>query len=103
MERFYSLSDALLQKDITHSIGWYDVSEQMFQIRRITAAEQLQETIPEVLGCGFEDSETSTIFRYLESMEGRGFTNHFLVTSQQGRDADRLETYGAVNIFRETE
>lgn len=103
VERFYSLSDALLQKNIPHSIGWYDVSEQMFQIRRITAAEQLQETIPEVLGCGFEDSETSTIFRYLESMEGRGFTNHFLVTSQQGRDADRLETYGAVNIFRETE
>ena len=102
VERFYSLSNALLEKDIPHSIGWYDVTEQIFQIRRITGTDQLQETIPEVLGCGFENSESSTILRYLESMEGRGYTNHFLVTSQQGRDADRLETYGAVNVFRET-
>ena len=58
--------------------------------------------MPEVLSCGFEASETSTIYRYLESTRSVDFTNHFLVSVQE-RDTERLEQYGAVNVFRTTE
>lgn len=103
VERFYSLSAALLKKDAHHTIGWYDVEQQWFATRRVGNRDDLQGTIPEVLGCGFEESEISTVYRYLENLEGQGFSNHFLVTLQEERDTERLESYGAVRIFRETE
>ncbi len=103
VERFYSLSAALLEKDIHHTIGWYDVDQQVYMTRRIGNREELQASIPDVLGCGFEESEVSTVYRYLEGLEGQGFSNHFLVTLQEERDADRLENYGAVKVFRATE
>ena len=103
VELLYSLSDALLEKSISHSIGWYDSREQVFIRRQIRSEEELWASVPEVLGCGFEKSEVSTIYRYLESAEGADFTNHFLVTAQAEKDTERLESYGAVNVFRTIE
>ena len=60
-------------------------------------------TMPDALSCGFGRSEYSTVYRYLESLEDRGFSNHFLVTAQEERDIDRLENYGAVKVFRTTQ
>ena len=103
VELLYSLSEALLEKTIPHSIGWYDSREQVFIRRQIRSEEELWASVPEVLGCGFEKSEASTIYRYLESAEGVDFTNHFLVTAQAEKDTERLEGYGAVNVFRTIE
>ena len=102
MELLYSLSSELLEKSIPHSIGWYDTKEQVFRSQAIRNEEELWASVPEVLSCGFEASETSTIYRYLESTRSVDFTNHFLVSVQE-RDTERLEQYGAVNVFRTTE
>ncbi len=103
VELLYSMSEALLERSIPHSIGWYDNEEQAFIRRQIRTEEELWGTVPEVLGCGFTQSDVSTVYRYLESPEGVGFTNHFLVSAQGERDTERLERYGAVNIFRTIE
>ena len=102
VELLYSLSAHLLEKSIPHSIGWYDTKEQVFRSQAIRNEEELWASVPEVLSCGFEASETSTIYRYLESTRSVDFTNHFLVSVQE-RDTERLEQYGAVNVFRTTE
>ena len=65
--------------------------------------EAMWNTMPDALSCGFGRSEYSTVYRYLESLEDRGFSNHFLVTAQEERDIDRLENYGAVKVFRTTQ
>ena len=50
------------------------------------------------------DLNTTTMNdRYLESWGGSRFSNHFLVTGQEGRDTERLESRGAVYVFRTTE
>ena len=103
VELYYSLSAALLEKAAPHSIGWVDSEDESFVLHRIKSMEDLWETVPEVLGCGFIKSEISTIYRYLESREGMHYTNHFLVTAQEERDVERLEEIGAVKIFRTTE
>ena len=103
VELLYSMSEALLERSIPHSIGWYDNEEQTFIRRQIRTEEELWATVPEVLGCGFAKSDVSTVYRYLESPEGVGFTNHFLVSAQGERDTERLEQYGAVNVFQTIE
>lgn len=103
VELLYSMSEALLERSIPHSIGWYDNEEQTFIRRQIRSEEDLWASVPEVLGCGFTESDVSTVFRYLESPEGVGFTNHFLVSAQGKRDTERLERYGAVNVFQTIE
>ena len=99
VELLYSLSAALLEKSIPHSIGWYDSREQTFVRRQIRTEEELWASVPDVLGCGFTESDVSVVVRYLESPEGVDFTNHFLVSVQGERDTERLERYGAVNVF----
>ena len=103
VEHFFSISSALLDQNIPHSVGWYDVEDGAFCQHRISGRDHLQQAIPDLLGCGFREGELSTIYRYLESMEGAGFTNHFLITGQEERDIERLESYGAVKVFRATE
>lgn len=99
VELMYSMSAALLEKSIPHSIGWYDSREEMFMRRQVRSEEELWASVPDVLGCGFAVSDVSTVIRYLESPEGVNFTNHFLVSAQGERDTERLERYGAVNVF----
>lgn len=102
-EEFYSLSAALLEREIPHSLGWFDGEDQVFLLRRIRSTEEMWATVPEALGCGFQASEISTVYRYLENWGGSRFSNHFLVTGQEGRDTERLESRGAVYVFRTTE
>lgn len=100
VEDFCSLSTSLTEKDIPHSIGWYDTEKKVFVQRRVRDQEDLLATLPELLSCGFEASEVSAVYRYLESGDNSAYTNHFLVTAQEGRDAERLEGRGAVKVFR---
>ncbi len=102
-EDFCSLSMSLIEKGIPHSIGWYDTVEKTFRQRMVRNPEELMAAVPEVLGCGFAESEASAVYRYLESGNTAGFTNHFLVTAQGGRDMERLEIRGAVKRFRTKE
>ena len=99
VELMYSISATLLEKSIPQSIGWYDSREEMFMRRQVRSEEELWASVPDVLGCGFAVSDVSTVIRYLESPEGVNFTNHFLVSAQGERDTERLERYGAVNVF----
>ena len=103
MELFWSLSACLLEKGMTHSVGWYDGKTDIFRLQEIKDREAMWNTMPDALSCGFGRSEYSTVYRYLESLEDRGFSNHFLVTAQEERDIDRLENYGAVKVFRTTQ
>ena len=103
LELFYSLSYTLLDRQIAHSLGWYDVEMGYFSLHRIQTVDELRRSVPEALECGFDVSETSAVYRYLESQDGTRFSNHFLVTFQEERDLERLEEYGAVKIFRTTE
>ncbi|MBQ6401946.1 MAG: DUF58 domain-containing protein [Firmicutes bacterium] len=103
MEEFYSLSAALLEREIPHSLGWFDGEDQAFLLRRVRSTEEMWATVPEALGCGFSPSQVSTVYRYLESWDAGRFSNHFLVTGQEGRDTERLESRGAVKVFRTTE
>lgn len=103
IEHFCSLSAALLERKIPHSIGWYDTYSQVFCEHRLSSVAELWQTIPEVLSCRITTGEISSVIRYLEQKEGNGYTNHFIVTSGEGRDAQRLETEGAVRIFKAAE
>ena len=100
VEDLCSLSTSLTEKDIPHSIGWYDTEKKVFVQRRVKGQEDLLEALPELLSCGFEVSEVSAVYRYLESGQTSGYTNHFIVTAQEGRDTERLEGRGAVKVFR---
>ena len=93
---------ALTRPGVKAVMCGYDTKEQVFRSQAIRNEEELWASVPEVLSCGFEASETSTIYRYLESTRSVDFTNHFLVSVQE-RDTERLEQYGAVNVFRTTE
>ena len=100
VELFFALSSELLEKNMSHSIGWYDTVNQHFSIRTVTNREEMWICIPEVLSSGFEVSPVSTVYRYLETLRGSGFSNHFLATGQADWDLDKLEAYGAVKVFR---
>lgn len=102
-EDFCSLSMSLIEKNIPHSIGWVDTAEEHFCLRRVSGPEELMGLLPEILGCGFAESEASAVYRYLESGDTREFSNHFLVTGQGGRDTERLESRGAVKLFQTKE
>jgi hypothetical protein len=103
MELFWSLSATLLEQGMPHSVGWFDSVGESFRLEPVRSREELWNTIPDSLSCGFMKSEFSTVYRYLEMLEDRGFSNHFYVTAQAERDIDRLESYGEVKVFREGE
>ena len=103
MELFCSLSAGLLEKDLPHSIGWFDCGEQRFCQQAVRSREELWRCLPKILGCGMEESSVSTVYRYLETLQDQGFSNHFLVTFQEERDIEKLEDCGAVKVFRTTE
>ena len=100
VEDFCSLSTSLTEKNIPHSIGWYDTREDSFVQHRVTSQGDLMSALPRLLGCGFSESEVSTVYRYLESGDTAGYSNHFLATAREGRDTERLEGRGAVRVFR---
>ena len=100
IEDYCSLSMSLAEKDIAHSIGWYDIDHGSFRYRSIRRAEDLTGVIPEILGCGFAESDHSAVQRYIEDAGRESYTNYFMVTGQSGRDIDRLENQGAVRMFR---
>ena len=100
VEEYCTLSASLADTDIPHSIGWYDIDIDTFCCRSIRRIDELSSAIPELLGCGFDQSDRSAVQRYIEGREDETFSNYFLVTGQSGRDTDRLESMGAVRLFQ---
>ena len=100
VDLFFSISYTLLENGVRHSIGWYDDKSGHFEISSIMASDDMWSAISEMLGSPFVNSVESTVQRFIEALAEDNFTNHFLVTAGEERDADVLEKYGAVRIFR---
>lgn len=97
VELLYSLSSALLGKSIPHSIGWYDTREQLFIRRQIRSEAELWASVPAVLGCGFADSDVSTVVRYgMNPITYDADNDQFYVPIMKGRvqclNADTLRS-----------
>jgi len=100
MDMFFSISFTLLEENIGHTIAWYDADNASFEFREIADKESLWRVMPETLRAGFTRGQASTPYRFVEFMEDRIFTNHFLVTAGDDRDIGLLERYGEVKVFR---
>ncbi|MDY2959614.1 MAG: DUF58 domain-containing protein [Hornefia sp.] len=100
VELFYSLSNELLEKNLPHSIGYFDVQLKEFKIEKIGSREKLINSVPECLSSGFAENEYSIAEEYIKTVDGMGFGNHFLVTGNGECEIEKLENYGEVKIFR---
>ena len=100
MDMFFSISFTLLEGNTGHTVAWYDVEDGKFEFKEITDKEGLWGVMPQALRTGFTEGEASTPHRFVEFMEDRVFTNHFLVTAGDDRDSELLERYGEVKVFR---
>lgn len=100
MEYFFSLSYSLLKRGFTHSIAWLDHDSGVFEIRRVEHEQDMWACVPEALGAGIEQNRLTTVYRFLAAMGDEHFTNHFVVTSTEVRESERLEAQGAVRVFR---
>lgn len=100
MDMFFSISFTLLEENTGHTIAWYDVENARFEFKEISDKGELWGVMPQVLRTGFTEGEASTPHRFVEFMEDRIFTNHFLVTAGDDRDIGLLERYGEVKVFR---
>lgn len=99
VELLYSISATMLDRRIPHSLGWYDHHEKEFCTVRLADRDDMWRTVPQVLEAGFAESSVSVAVHYIETLEGRGYTNYFLVSAGAPRDVEQLENYGAVKIF----
>lgn len=100
VELFYSLSNELLERELPHSIGFFDSALKEFRIEKVTNKEELASSIPMCLSSGFTKNEFSIVEEYLRVLEGSGFSNHFMVTGAEECMIEKLESYGAVKVFR---
>lgn len=100
MEYFFSISHSLLEKNITHSLGWCDHKTGGFVLKRIENDGDMWAAVPEALSAGIEQSKLTTAYRFLASLGEEHFTNHFIVTALDAKETDRLAEYGQVRVFR---
>ncbi len=99
-EYYFSISHTLLQKNITHSLGWCDHRTGAFIVRRVESVSDMWAAVPDVLSAGIEESGMSTVYRFLSSSGEEHFTNHFIVTCFDPPDTERLAEYGEVRTFK---
>ena len=100
MELFFSLSYSLLKRNIPHSLGWCDHETGSFIVRKIENEGDMWAAVPEALSAGIEQSRLSTAYRFLAASGEEHFTNHFIVTSGEAAETERLAEYGEVRVFR---
>jgi len=100
VELFFSLSYTLLQTNIPHSLGWVDHESGSFVMKRIENEDQMWEAVPDALGAGIGNAGASCVYKYLEEAPEERFTNHFIVSMGEPADAERLEPFGQVRVFR---
>ena len=99
MELFFSVSSALIKKNITHSIGWCDHETGGFVLKRVESEGGMWLAVPEALSAGIEQSDVSTAYRFLESHAEDHFNKHFIVTAADAADTVLLYEYGDVKVF----
>lgn len=100
MELFFSLSYSLIKKNVPHSLGWFDHRSKVFIKQKVENEQEMWNAVPGALGAGIEYSGMSTAYSFLASSTEEHFTNHFIVTSTDPAELERLEEYGAVRVFR---
>ena len=100
VELFFSISNELLERNLPHSIGFFDSFTGEFKIEKISSREDLANSIPACLSSGFTENEFGIAEEYIRVLEGTGFSNHFLVTDTAECDIEKLESYGEVKVFR---
>ena len=99
MELCGSLSSTALQRGIPHSIGWYDHLGGGFRTHPVRSESDLWGALESMLKVGFWEDEGSTVYRYLESEMDKQYRN-IIYVSQEGKDMERLSTYGQVHLYR---
>lgn len=98
-ELFCSLSFTAMGKGIPHSVGWYDHVNHSFRVFSIKEENDFWEAIEELLQVGFWEEEESMVYRYFESEMEKQFRN-IVVVSEEGKDLERLHSYGQIHIYR---
>ena len=99
-ELFLSLSNTLLGKEMSHSVGWQSYKTGQFIIRRVTCREELWAVCGLLLESPYMEDIASTAVRYLETEGDRRYANYLYVTAGRDPDEVRLEGYGAVTVYR---
>lgn len=99
MEMYFTVSHTLIQRDISHSLGFYNGENKVFEIKKIDSVQDIWEIMEDILSSGFEEDRVSTVYKFLEAMEDGRFSNYLVVTRGILRDREKLERYGAVNLF----
>lgn len=93
-----SLSSALINSEVNHTIGWYDFIDKKFEFAEVYGMESMWNAVMKFISSPFRKDEMSSIDRYIGSENEKQFSAYIYV-SENTDDIDRLMTYGQVEIF----
>ena len=94
-----SLSSSLLAKEVNHTIGWYNVTDNDFETAAVFSTQSMWDAIRQFISSPFRKDRMSSIDRYIESETDKQFSGYIYVSDNR-EDIDRLMSYGQVEIFR---
>jgi uncharacterized protein (DUF58 family) len=99
-ELFLSLSHALLENGIGHSVAWMDYRKGMFIMKHVANQQELWAISGNLLEGPYQEDKFSTPVHYLENEGNRNFASYFYITAGVDSDEMRLEDRGAVKVYR---
>lgn len=98
VETYLSLSKALLENGLNHTLAWYDAGSGIFHSRDLDDFEQLDMAASEVLVSFPADADTAALDYYLASASRSG--NNILIYVTAKPDPDKIAETGAVQAMR---
>lgn len=98
METYLSLSKALLENGLNHTLAWYDAGSGIFHSRDLDDFEQLDMAASEVLVSFPADADTAALDYYLASASRSG--NNILIYVTARPDPDKIAETGVVQAMR---
>ena len=105
-----SVSFTLIEKELNHSVGWFDSVSEEFIYRTITSEEDVFDMVAAFISGPFYQEPSSGVDRYLEADAEKNFASFIVIgprwvpgedgSSDSDKDAiSKLREYGYVSIF----
>ena len=100
--RFLSISWSLLEKELPHTVGWYDARRQEYVSEPVTEPDDLYRVMPDLLSAPWREDSLDAGERFVEAETEKNFASYLIVTPSEENceaGAGRMRAYGNVTVL----
>ena len=102
-EFFLSVSLALTEKGLGHTVGWYDKNKEEYITEQIAVSDDVYRVMPEFLSAPVREDEMDAAERFIESPDTeKNFAGYMIISPDEenvSSGADRLRGYGHLTVL----